>query len=1398
MSQRFGQASDFSQNYAFLAQQNYIRMEQAAERIDRQREEELASEDAAAFTKYQEGKLSGQEILAYIQRRIKQTSYDKAQQNKWKATLIEYQNAVADETATAEYEKTGNIGAFIAHWNSRLQGTKKGSPEYTQIQSVLSDLREQRDQKQLKNGADRLMREILKGKKSTKDLIDYYRDALQKGGLSAALRSQIKDTIAELTAKHRQEQYQVSQLKVDEKLARGDISPQEAAKQKRANADKWGIAQSDPVSFQQLLGEIRVLNATPDPVEVARAEADLKAGKISAAQFSDKMEEWADMIAPFDQKAAWQLRGDARSIRQEYEAAQRLENPGAIGQTGVTGSNVATSRAAMTVNTFIGKRLQHISQLDGTAYSQLNCAMAAGAMMGYTLGVKGLTAGDLRAESGDQSGGTTLLQVKSVLARHGVDTLRYKDGYSYEKFLTNIKQGSTALVSGYLGAVKEGEMNNGGWVGANHTVYVARYDPQKGFLILDSALRSSKGYWMSEDAFKRFAWNSGYGMYSRNGSVLLSPKGTLKTQWNKGKTYDPRKTATPGRAKVAAEQSKAGDKAGERDYDSYINIDDGLAFISVEEPAKTEAGKAYQGQFNPGPDVVTPIIDAWNAERVRDAYDNPAHRARLEAAGITPGDSGLDTRDEVVAEINRRTQAVSDLRGWVGGFAEVYDGSEGPFMVVNGSQSQMLTREDISRMERELVVALDGLGLLNTAIGNQEGVDLARSSINDIILLSQTVTATDQNWERAQLFQNVGKILDSSGNGIESTRRALEDVASVIEEFNANWQPEPEVLGPPTEAQMPTEQTQAIDQLGQVPDVLGEGKDAVQFGNFGTDLDTLLQAALDPATPPEVVQQTLLQFAEQYDIELPPNWPEPMDPGDTSPGGLGDVLTNIIGNAEVVWNIDNGMGELVYYGGEQHYVPYVRTGGTTAQGNAAEGFGVQTVGDIAAQTGQEVPEGTDPNAQLAYGTGGMRVLDLDYIQNTLGIELPQEWTLSADAIPKAFVLVDGEPTAVTVIPQQVPYEGANMLQIRDDGKESTSTYIDRVKDYLKSVGITPPNGLEEGGMLSRDQLASLPPGVVRQLLQGGENSPLVAQPYLVWTMQLPGQKHPWFMDPETEKWHYDGLPFVTGSSPFIPGADKATSEITGWIGARFDEKGQAVPDSTGWDVEAYGTTGVPTPMGEGIDLKTANIMQQNGEGNANTMLTRDPLSNDIRTQTEEETYDEYINISSAREATSKAIELAKKAANDAFQRIRDWAQTPEERQQLLAGESTAFGGGGPGFAGLELVGATDMVQEENKLKQGGYTPPAKNFLMDFDIQKTIRTGIDSLSQMDFSKLDFSKPYETTPVPATSAVGQTPGGVQGMTYNEEFGYQKVSSSNEPTYTPPKPDSTDWQNRSSQGR
>ena len=1374
MPQRFGQADDYSQQFAYLAQQNNMQMERAAERVDARREEELAARDAEMFTRYQEGKVSGAEILAYIQQRVNQTGYDKAQQRKWKATLVEFRNQVADERATAAYEETGNLGAFIEHWKKRLSGTKNGTPERTQIQKVLSQLREQRDQRNITNGANRIMRQIQNGTKSTKDLIAFYKDALNKEGLSAEMRSQVKDTIVQLTAQHKKDQYTIAQMKVDERLARGDISPQEAAKMKEGNAQKWDINTTDPVSYQQLQGEIRVLNATPDPVEVAQAEADLKAGKITAGDFSNMMDHWAEQIAPFDQKAAWELRGTARELRREYESAQRLENPDIIGQRGTDGAT--GGRAAGVVNTFLGNRLAHISQLDGSKYSMVNCTMASAAMMGHTLGTRGYSGADYRALTKDTVGGTTLLQAKYALEQNGVDGLRYRDGFSYDKFKTNVKQGSTVMLSGYLGNLPSGSFHNAG-LRANHTVYVARYDPQKGYLVLDPA-RSAAGYkgtWVSESVIRKFAWTgSGLGVYSRNGSVLMAPKGTLKTEWNQGKTYDPRKTGKTSAAKARSEQSKKGSAAGGKSYEDYVDIEDGVAFISVEAPAQTKWGSLFEGRFNPGPNETADLVAGINASIDKNLqYHNEAHYDRLRNAGITPGDEALDTKDEVLEAIEDRTKATANISRWVEGFAQAYTGGDGAVRVVVGSEVRYLTREDASALERELVVALDGLSLLNQSVGNSDAANLANQTISETILTSQAITTTDMGWERNQMFRNQERRLEAAGGDPDAVRAVIEEIAVETRQFADNWVDDnPEALGPNPDPnageglgpvdQPATEQDAMVGALDKPSQVIGEGKDMKFIGNEAADRATLFELMADTDADPDFVNQQVIAYAERYDIELNPNWPEPMEAGQSAATGEGGWLSKMATETNTLRDLEWERGEMVLVEGGYHYVPYVYDGGITQTGARSEELGSVPTEQL---TDEPVPEGME---QTIVGTSPTRSLDLDYIKNVLKVNLDPATLVNG--LPKAFVLGDnGEPTAISVVPKEIPYSGANMIRIQN---------AETVTAFFESRGLTVPQNeegeaLADGDMVSADMLESFPPSVVTQLSRGGEDSGVTVEPFMVWTMQLPGQQGVWFQDPGTEKWHLNGLPFV-GNDMAMPGADPRAKGDLGYIGAVYDEGmgGRAVPDSQYWGItDGDYTTGVVTPVGQGIDRIMATALHLAGEGNPDSMVRRNDADGSFEPYTAEDAAytDQYIEVGLAAKAIGKARDAAIKAANDAWTNLKN-VTDPEQRLQTMSGfEDMRLDAMGGGLPSLDMVGASDTNADAQKKKAPWAFDASKlhSALFDGNIMDSIQKGLESYKNQqptfDIPKIEWSAP------------GDNPGGVKGMQFNPELGYQSTSPS-----------------------
>jgi hypothetical protein len=120
-------------------------------------------------------------------------------------------------------------------------------------------------------------------------------------------------------------------------------------------------------------------------------------------------------------------------------------------------------------------RVRFVKQLDGSRYASLNCTCAAAAMAldRATIGQKRTTAAQIRAYTGDTSGGTNLAQVTNVLrARYGVDMLvRY--GAPIATFDEHLYDGRGAILQGASSATRGTRFQASETFGGNHAWYVS-------------------------------------------------------------------------------------------------------------------------------------------------------------------------------------------------------------------------------------------------------------------------------------------------------------------------------------------------------------------------------------------------------------------------------------------------------------------------------------------------------------------------------------------------------------------------------------------------------------------------------------------------------------------------------------------------------------------------------------------------------------------------------------------------------------------------------------------------------------------------------------------------------------------------------------------------------------
>jgi hypothetical protein len=826
MPQRFGQASDYSQTFAYLAQQADLQQEAAARRLDAKREADLASRDSLMSTRYAEGKISGDEWLAYIRRRISETSYDKAQQNRWREAYAQYSTAIADDKAEAAYAENQNIHLLLAHYRERLNNTKKGTPEYTALAQRVRQIRDKRDEENLRAQARKIERQAAKGNKSTKDLLAYYRATLKSLPKNSTLRAGIEDKISELSEQWRNERFNIQMQKIESAIATG-LNPQDAANQMQQVLDKFGIRNRSPEAYWQWQEKIRATRAVPDPVEVAKVENAFINGKISAEEYRMKVDEWAAQIAPYDQTAAWEMLTAADKVMMDA-AEETLPNPEAMGLPSGGSSNPYWNGTVDVVQRAIGD-IAHITQMDGSKYSNYNCTMAAGAMLAHSMGTEGLTGGDLRHLSGVTSEGTNLSQLASALNAAGVTgtKLYYDREVGFEQFKKRLRNGATAVLSGWNGDIPS-QFNSSG-INAGHAMFVAGYDPQKGFLMLDPAKSNDKGTWWPEWVVRDFGWT---GM--RHGDALFSPPNTV----------DPKTLSRKGVVK-------------------HVSVD--------ARPKRPDTPASYHGQFDPGPDKENQLV---KAEQRRLAKQDTKLQRRLKAAGIEPSEN-LDSVSEVKKALEERMKTYTNILETIDKFNEEWDGTSASVNVTVGGVTQSLSPEDIQALSKNLIYLVDGQRVFYEALDDSEGLARTRQMRGEVLQTATAMNAVERDFAENAVNADLNRVLQAyeKSNSPEERRKLLEEAQDIIvdladireeEESGAEGRDEGD-MDPGSPEQETTEAEQDVASL--------PGLESPEEQQENAALIQVLMALQNPELTPEQREAAVVQIVEQYDIDTPNGWP---------------------------------------------------------------------------------------------------------------------------------------------------------------------------------------------------------------------------------------------------------------------------------------------------------------------------------------------------------------------------------------------------------------------------------------------------------------------------------------------------------------------------------------------
>jgi hypothetical protein len=1089
MPQRFGQSSDPSQNFAYLARNNDLEIRDRARAVDRAREEELAARDEAMFTKYQEGKVSGAEIIQYIQRRINQTSYDSAQQQKWKAALVEYKNSVSDQRAAAEFEKTGNLGAYINHWQQRLSGTKSGTPERTEIQAQIRKLKDEQDAKSVRRRAIAIQNKIASGQMNTKDLIDFYKGELGDLRNGSALKLSIMEQLATLKTQWKAEKFAIAEQKIRTELGTARITPQQAAEQLKNLMTQTGLADSNPLVYQQKLEQVRVLNAMPDPGEIAALTLELQQGTIGKDAYLNRMYKLADKIAPYSAAEADLLRASAHEDVQDLETA--LPDPGALG----------VGKSTMAASVGVNKTFKHEYQMDGGKLSAYNCTMAAAAMLAHTMGTPGLTGSELRYASKDSSGGTTLTQAQAALERKGVTgtRARYENRIEFQQFKNNIKNGAPAVLSGYNGSLGGANSRyNASGIIAGHAIYVAAFDPKKGFFVLDPAKKNDKGQWWPAAVLEKFGWEGVAGTNYRYGQALFAPRNTVGTRWNGGTT------GGTGKGRKGKGGKRGGDMAGGLPPHVWVN----------QRPSGDFVPETFIGQYAPGTQAPEIAAEA-KMDADRNSRTLSQQEIRLEEAGLA---SDIDTIQEANAELENRQAAYHEASRWLENFAEAVaqEPDAEVWSVLVGAEEQQMTMDDATQLERELISLLDGSEVLYDALDNDQGMQTVRNLKAHIVETGSGITNTSFAWGSAVLANNLTSAMaNDTGSDPTSSMDTITEAQASLQNFIEGWD---------TDSAKP--QTEAQQDIQDMADPDGEA--VVQAHAMVAITELLLNGDI---TAEERVEGIGV-IAGQAGIKLPEGWEigmngtKPFEPGDTS---YAAIIAGTTYTANQNHMVERGEGEWLYipsgeWAGQVVAVPY-RDGPPLP--------GVDPV------TGQPVE--VKPQDAL---------LDMQYVGDVYGVDVTKSNLRNSNNLPYYTQVIDGEEVTMRAVPRTMEYPGMTGLRVAEPEVFKSLTGMDVPDSGFLS-------GLDIEALVQRGQLTSLidndtlaeQPYLVDVITTAG---------FVEDGQQVPGRT--FVIDPVTGKQHENALPMMPpiSGTPQIGGILETFG--TGYVGGSTNDLGQYEPD----------------------------------------------------------------------------------------------------------------------------------------------------------------------------------------------------------------------------------------------
>ena len=243
----FGGAGDYSGLFASLYNQSESEAKRATEAAATRSKQALAAADDLAFSDWESGKISDDDLLAYIERRVSESAGDPTESARWLKVQEQYRVQIADSKAESAYAAGGDLADLIQYYEAKMAGKQEDSGGYRAAQQRVIQLRDQASEERFSNE----LNSLLERRASSKEVLDFYGKWKQLARPGSSLENKVDNAYTEKKAQNVLEDAETKMAKLQFDYTRGKIS---AAKYYNGIRDAASVYQtSDPVRYYQVL-----------------------------------------------------------------------------------------------------------------------------------------------------------------------------------------------------------------------------------------------------------------------------------------------------------------------------------------------------------------------------------------------------------------------------------------------------------------------------------------------------------------------------------------------------------------------------------------------------------------------------------------------------------------------------------------------------------------------------------------------------------------------------------------------------------------------------------------------------------------------------------------------------------------------------------------------------------------------------------------------------------------------------------------------------------------------------------------------------------------------------------------------------------------------------------------